>query len=784
MAGESELFEEWFRIAGNRDGRVEGAGAVQFFQRSGLPKDVLKEIWGLTAGNASFMTKPQFFAAIQLVALGQNNGGTFTPQQARAVMVGTAPPLPTPKLQGLTAETWHPGAQPAQPQFPPGQPPVSHVPQGGQSWPTLSQADFARFEQTFIQLDQDGDGIVQGSECFNTFVSTGVDRSVLKMIWATVAGNEGFLRKDNFIKCLYLIENAKRGIPPPSTLPEGIPPVAQPSGLGAQPHHPQALPHQVNPFPPLPPAAVYQAPNAQPYEPRGLELNDASVSMLNPVYRGRLDSEREAALTVDQDLYNQEQRLATSQQKKEFYEKALQDMVLFKRRVGTKLLEIEERARQETLEANDAEKAYEQAREDAERAAEESGAMFKNIRAMQESRMEWETKLQTVQREAAELEGANPEEVTAIEADIEKLKEEVASVEAVKSSLSAQLEGYKQQQEKLVQRKEDLQLVCAAAEAEIHSAASDIDKIKSEIEDAKGSDDIDKIQKLIREASRVYSNLHAHACKAGIEIPKETRLMLYGQDLLWADDMIASGTEIEEWQEDGFIVVDAFPDVKDELDKVLFDAVMASAKSTGVSQTKTEQAPLEFAMTFDDAPGGFTPFQQSDQPPTAPPAAAPNQASPPFADPFSNPQPTPPAFEMTFDSDPFASPANPPQQQQQQQPPPLDPFSAFPPPAPQTDPSTTTPAVQPAPAATNAGFAVSFEESGGGGGGFGNFGSTMPDSTDPFSAAAPAAPADPGPNQAAPLDLFADFVGGGNAGGTTEQQAKPSDNPFGESAFG
>lgn len=98
------------------------------------------------------------------------------------------------------------------------------------------------------------------------------------------------------------------------------------------------------------------------------------------------------------------------------------------------------------------------------------------------------------------------------------------------------------------------------------------------MDEAKSSEDIDQIQKLLRETARVYSNLHSHALKAGIDIPKETRLMLYGQDLMYADDMIGSNVDMEDWNEEGFIIVDAFPDVKDELDKALFDAVMSSNK--------------------------------------------------------------------------------------------------------------------------------------------------------------------------------------------------------------
>lgn len=38
----------------------------------------------------------------------------------------------------------------------------------------------------------------------------GVDRSVLKTIWSTVAGDIGYLNKDQFVKCVYLIEVAQK----------------------------------------------------------------------------------------------------------------------------------------------------------------------------------------------------------------------------------------------------------------------------------------------------------------------------------------------------------------------------------------------------------------------------------------------------------------------------------------------------------------------------------------------------------------------------------------------
>ena len=47
MAGEADTLERWFAIAdANRDGRIEGTEAITFFQRSGLPRETLKEVRG------------------------------------------------------------------------------------------------------------------------------------------------------------------------------------------------------------------------------------------------------------------------------------------------------------------------------------------------------------------------------------------------------------------------------------------------------------------------------------------------------------------------------------------------------------------------------------------------------------------------------------------------------------------------------------------------------------------------------------------------------------------
>ena len=55
---------------------------------------------------------------------------------------------------------------------------------------------------------------VQGGDCFGAFMQWGLPKGTLKDVWATVAGDEGYLSQQQFVQCLYLMDNAKRvGLP-------------------------------------------------------------------------------------------------------------------------------------------------------------------------------------------------------------------------------------------------------------------------------------------------------------------------------------------------------------------------------------------------------------------------------------------------------------------------------------------------------------------------------------------------------------------------------------------
>lgn len=50
----------------------------------------------------------------------------------------------------------------------------------------------------------------QGGDCYSFFLQWGLPKPTLKLVWDVVAGNQGFLTAQQFVSCLYLMENAKK----------------------------------------------------------------------------------------------------------------------------------------------------------------------------------------------------------------------------------------------------------------------------------------------------------------------------------------------------------------------------------------------------------------------------------------------------------------------------------------------------------------------------------------------------------------------------------------------
>lgn len=87
---EQKYYEDLFFLADKeKKGRVQGREAASFLKKSGIPKDMLKELWAIAAQtNMSFLEKEEFFIALRLIALAQTN------QTANENAIRTNNPIP------------------------------------------------------------------------------------------------------------------------------------------------------------------------------------------------------------------------------------------------------------------------------------------------------------------------------------------------------------------------------------------------------------------------------------------------------------------------------------------------------------------------------------------------------------------------------------------------------------------------------------------------------------------------------------------------------------------
>lgn len=95
-----DQFEVYFRRADlDGDGRISGAEAVGFFQGSGLPKNVLAQIWAhADQSHNGFLGRQEFYNALKLVTVAQSKR-ELTPDIVKAALYGpAAAKIPPPQI--------------------------------------------------------------------------------------------------------------------------------------------------------------------------------------------------------------------------------------------------------------------------------------------------------------------------------------------------------------------------------------------------------------------------------------------------------------------------------------------------------------------------------------------------------------------------------------------------------------------------------------------------------------------------------------------------------------
>lgn len=261
-------------------GVLPGLQAKQVFEKSGLPNDVLGRIWQLAdTEQRGSLVQTEFIIAMHLLTVfktGQLRAyPTVIPASlyetaTRAVSARSAAGAPgvaaspvalTANTTGSAGAPTSPGfgiprqltgqAVAAQHQLRTGSPlsrprPVAPQSTGGSvgagagDW-LVTQADKARFDQLFDQVDTGRKGFITGEEAVEFFGKSKLPEDVLAQIWDLAdMRSEGRLDRDAFAIAMYLIRQQRT--PGAAPLPSVLPPALVPPSMRVAAPAPAARP--------------------------------------------------------------------------------------------------------------------------------------------------------------------------------------------------------------------------------------------------------------------------------------------------------------------------------------------------------------------------------------------------------------------------------------------------------------------------------------------------------------------------------------------------------------
>ncbi|KAI0222733.1 Epidermal growth factor receptor substrate 15-like 1 [Lamellibrachia satsuma] len=232
------------------NGMLTGDKVRPVLLNSGLPVDVLGRVWDLSdIDEDGFLDREEFAVAMHLVYKALEKQpvplklppNVIPPSKRRktSVIPGAIRVLPP---IGLIASP--PSSATVSVSSPPpigigrGSPtaPASvAVPPGGApaiGW-VVTPVEKAKFEEMFIQIDTDMDGLVNGIELREIFLQSGLNQAVLAHIW-TLCDTRGVgqLNLEQFCLAMYLVQLKLTGVDPPQTLPANmVPPSMRGPGL-------------------------------------------------------------------------------------------------------------------------------------------------------------------------------------------------------------------------------------------------------------------------------------------------------------------------------------------------------------------------------------------------------------------------------------------------------------------------------------------------------------------------------------------------------------------------
>ncbi|XP_077499582.1 uncharacterized protein LOC144110494 isoform X9 [Amblyomma americanum] len=228
---EQTKYVEMFNSLGPVSGKLPGTKVKPVMLNSKLPLDVLGKIWDLSdVDQDGALSEEEFIVAMHLVYKALDNcpipsvlPPVLMPRSKQSPLPMAMPPDFSP-MSGLRRRPSTPssvGSADVALHNTLHKPPIPWV---------VSAAEMAKFNQIFIGLDTDMDGLVSGADVKGIFLKTGLPQADLAQIWNLCDTKQnGTLNSEQFALAMHLAAERTKGAPLPAMLtPDMMPPSLRP----------------------------------------------------------------------------------------------------------------------------------------------------------------------------------------------------------------------------------------------------------------------------------------------------------------------------------------------------------------------------------------------------------------------------------------------------------------------------------------------------------------------------------------------------------------------------
>ncbi|XP_064476952.1 epidermal growth factor receptor substrate 15-like 1 [Ornithodoros turicata] len=228
---EHTKYVEMFNSLGPLSGKLPGTKVKPVMMNSKLPVDVLGRIWDLSdVDQDGALDEDEFIVAMHLVYKALDNY-TIPHALPPELVPNSKKSKPSTVLPDFIPDT--PTSVKRRPSTPLANTMVDvaahNALNDASSW-VVTRAEKLKYDQLFVTVDTDKDGIVSGLDVRDVFLKTGLPQAVLAQIWnLSDVKQNGCLNSEQFALAMHFVSEKLNGMPLPVALtPEMMPPSLRP----------------------------------------------------------------------------------------------------------------------------------------------------------------------------------------------------------------------------------------------------------------------------------------------------------------------------------------------------------------------------------------------------------------------------------------------------------------------------------------------------------------------------------------------------------------------------